>query len=39
VRFFVLKSQVNIARDQIERFPFKKNARPVQAQNGRAIAG
>lgn len=39
VRFFVLKSQVNIARDQIERFPFKMNARPVQAQNGRAIAG
>jgi carbonic anhydrase len=39
VRFFILKSHVNIARDQIERFPFKMNARPVQAQNGRAIAG
>ena len=39
VRFFILKSQVNIARDQIDRFPFKMNARPVQAQNGRAIAG
>lgn len=39
VRFFILKSQVNIAREQIERFPFNMNARPVQAQNGRAIAG
>ena len=39
VRFFILKSQVNISREQVEAFPFKKNARPVQAQNGRAIAG
>ncbi len=39
VRFFILKSQVNIAKDQVEQFPFKKNARPVQPQNGRAIAG
>ena len=39
VRFFILKSQVNIAREQVEQFPFKMNARPVQAQNGRAIAG
>ncbi len=39
VRFFILKSQVNISRDQVEQFPFKKNARPVQPQNGRAIAG
>jgi carbonic anhydrase len=39
VRFFVLKTQVNIAREQIDKFPFKMNARPVQAQNGRAIAG
>jgi carbonic anhydrase len=39
VRFFVLKSEVNIARGQIERFPFKMNARPLQPQNGRAIAG
>ena len=39
VRFFILKSQVNIAKEQVEQFPFKKNARPVQPQNGRAIAG
>lgn len=39
VRFFILKSQVNVAKEQIEQFPFKKNARPVQPQNGRAIAG
>jgi carbonic anhydrase len=39
VRYFILKSQVNIAREQVEQFPFKKNARPVQPQNGRAIAG
>ena len=39
VRFFILKSQVNISREQVEAFPFKKNARPVQPQNGRAIAG
>ncbi len=39
VRFFILKAQVNIAKQQVEQFPFKKNARPVQPQNGRAIAG
>ena len=39
VRFFILKSQVNVSREQVEAFPFKKNARPVQPQNGRAIAG
>jgi carbonic anhydrase len=38
VRFFILKSQVNISREQVEQFPFKKNARPIQPQNGRAIA-
>jgi len=39
VRFFILKSQVNVSREQVEQFPFKKNARPIQPQNGRAIAG
>jgi carbonic anhydrase len=39
VRFFILKEQVNITKEQVEQFPFKKNARPVQPQNGRAIAG
>ena len=38
VRFFILKSQVNVSREQVEAFPFKKNARPIQSQNGRAIA-
>jgi carbonic anhydrase len=39
VRFFILKSQVNISKEQVEQFPFRMNARPVQPQNGRAIAG
>ena len=39
VRFFILKAHVNIAKEQVEQFPFKRNARPVQPQNGRAIAG
>ena len=38
VRFFILKSHVNVSREQVEAFPFKKNARPIQPQNGRAIA-
>ena len=38
VRFFILKSHVNVSREQVEQFPFKKNARPIQPQNGRAIA-
>ena len=37
VKFFILKSQVNIAREQVGAFPFKKNARPVQALNERVI--
>jgi carbonic anhydrase len=38
VRFFILKSHVNVSREQVDAFPFKKNARPIQPQNGRAIA-
>jgi carbonic anhydrase len=37
VRYFVLKTPVNIAREQIEQFPFKKNVRPVQPLNSRQI--
>ena len=37
VRFFILKSQVNSAREQVGAFPFKKNARPVQPLNERVI--
>ena len=37
VKFFILKSPVNISRDQVNEFPFKRNARPVQPLNGRQI--
>ena len=37
VRFFILKTPVNISKEQISGFPFKMNARPVQPQNGRVI--
>lgn len=37
VRFFILKTPVNISREQVTEFPFKMNARPVQPQNGRII--
>jgi carbonic anhydrase len=38
VRFFILKSTVNVAKEQVAAFPFKRNARPVQALNGREIS-
>ncbi len=38
VKFFVLKNPVNISREQVAQFPFKRNARPVQPLNGRQIA-
>ena len=37
VKFFILKSQVNIAKEQLSDFPFKMNARPIQPPNGRPI--
>ena len=37
VKFFILKSPVNVSREQVTQFPFKRNARPVQPLNGRQI--
>ena len=37
VRFFILKTPVNISREQVNSFPFRKNARPVQPLNDRII--
>ena len=37
VKFYILKSQVNISKEQITQFPFKMNARPIQALNDRKI--
>ena len=37
VNFYILKSKINISRPQLVQFPFKRNARPVQALNGRTI--
>ena len=37
VKFYILKSQVNISKEQVTQFPFKMNARPVQPLNDRKI--
>jgi len=37
VKFYILKTQVNVAKEQIAEFPFKMNARPIQPANGRPI--
>ncbi len=37
IRFFILKTPINMSREQIDQFPFKLNARPVQPLNGRVI--
>ena len=37
IRFFILKTPINMSREQIDLFPFKLNARPVQPLNGRVI--
>jgi len=38
VQFYILKTSVDISKQQLAKFPFKLNARPVQALNGRKIA-
>lgn len=37
VKFYILKTQVNISKEQVTDFPFKMNARPIQPTNGRPI--
>jgi carbonic anhydrase len=37
VSFFILKTPVNVSVAQVNKFPFKNNARPVQPRNGREI--
>ena len=37
VRYFILRTPVNISAEQVNAFPFKLNARPVQPQNNREI--
>ena len=38
VTFYILKTPMTISRAQIDAFPFKMNARPVQPLNGRHIS-
>jgi len=38
VNFFILKTTMDIGKKQVADFPYKKNARPVQAVNGRKIS-
>jgi carbonic anhydrase len=37
VKFYILKTQVNVSKEQMAEFPFKMNARPIQPANGRPI--
>ena len=37
VKFYILKTQVNLSKEQMAEFPFKMNARPIQPTNGRPI--
>jgi len=38
VNFYILKTQVDLSKAQVAKFPFKLNARPVQSLNGRKIS-
>jgi carbonic anhydrase len=38
VAFYILKNTTQVSKAQIEAFPYKMNARPVQALNGRQVA-
>jgi len=38
VQFYILKKPMDISKDQVGKFPFKLNARPVQSLNGRKIS-
>jgi carbonic anhydrase len=37
VSFYILKTPVNVSSVQVNKFPFRNNARPVQPRNGREI--
>ena len=37
VTFYILKTPTNMSKAQVQAFPFKVNARPVQPLNGRKI--
>ncbi len=37
VTFFILKTAGSVSREQVDSFPFKLNARPIQPLNGRKI--
>jgi carbonic anhydrase len=38
VQFYILKSPMELSKQQVAKFPFKLNARPVQSLNGRKIS-
>ncbi|MFZ2738138.1 MAG: carbonic anhydrase family protein [Burkholderiaceae bacterium] len=37
VSFYILRTPINVSQEQVNQFPFKNNARPVQPRNGREI--
>ncbi|MEY4675830.1 MAG: Carbonic anhydrase precursor [Pseudomonadota bacterium] len=38
VQFYILKNPMELSKQQVAKFPFKLNARPVQSLNGRKIS-